>query len=78
MYYTDVRFLVPTSIDKLRFQTAARGADRGRMREAYASLTAADPMTSLSIQDLCLPFLADLGQDGRPVQASTKTRSWWK
>ena len=33
------------------------------MREAYASLTAADPMTSLSIQDLCLPFLADLGED---------------
>ena len=44
-------------------KTAARGADRGRMREAYASLTAADPMTSLSIQDLCLPFLADLGED---------------
>ena len=38
-------------------------ADRGRMREAYAGLTAADPMTSLSIQDLCLPFLADLGED---------------
>ena len=33
------------------------------MREAYAGLTAADPMTSLSIQDLCLPFLADLGED---------------
>ncbi|MDA8639201.1 hypothetical protein N9L22_05470, partial [Candidatus Poseidonia alphae] len=63
VYYTDVRFLVPTSIDKLRFQTASRGADRGRMREAYAALTNADPMTSLSIQDLCLPFLADLGED---------------
>jgi hypothetical protein len=63
VYYTDVRFLVPTSIDKLRFQTASRGADRGRMREAYAALTNADPMTSLSIQDLCLPFLADLGDD---------------
>ena len=63
VYYTDVRFLVPTSIDKLRFQTSARGADRGRMREAYQALTNADPMTTLSIQDLCLPFLADLGAD---------------
>ena len=63
VYYTDVRFLVPTSIDKLRSVTASRGADRGRMREAYAALTNADPMTSLSIQDLCLPFLADLGED---------------
>jgi hypothetical protein len=33
------------------------------MREAYTSLTNADPMTSLSIQDLTLPFLADLGND---------------
>ena len=63
VYYTDVRFLVPTSIDKLRYQTSARGADRGRMREAYQALTNADPMTTLSIQDLCLPFLADLGAD---------------
>jgi hypothetical protein len=63
VYYTDIRFLVPTSIDKLRNITGSRGADRGRMREAYTSLTAADPMTSLSIQDICLPFLADLGED---------------
>ena len=63
VYYTDIRFLVPTSIDKLRTMTGARGADRGRMREAYTGLTNADAMTSLSIQDLCLPFLADLGQD---------------
>jgi hypothetical protein len=63
VYYTDIRFLVPTSIDKLRNITGARGADRGRMREAYTSLTNADPMTSLSIQDICLPFLADMGED---------------
>ena len=63
VYYTDIRFLVPTSIDKLRSITGSRGADRGRMREAYTSLTNADPMTSLSIQDLTLPFLADLGND---------------
>ncbi len=63
VYYTDIRFLVPTSIDKLRSVTGSRGADRGRMREAYTSLTNADPMTSLSIQDLTLPFLADLGND---------------
>ena len=63
VYYTDIRFLVPTSIDKLRSITGSRGADRGRMREAYASLTNADPMTSLSIQDVCLPFLADMGED---------------
>ena len=63
VYYTDIRFLVPTSIDKLRTITGSRGADRGRMREAYTSLTNADAMTSLSIQDLTLPFLADLGDD---------------
>ena len=63
VYYTDIRFLVPTSIDKLRTMTSSRGADRGRMREAYTGLTNADSMTSLSIQDLCLPFLADLGKD---------------
>ena len=63
VYYTDIRFLVPTSIDKLRSITGSRGADRGRMREVYTSLTNADPMTSLSIQDLTLPFLADLGND---------------
>ena len=63
VYYTDIRFLVPTSIDKLRSITGSRGADRGRMREAYTSLTNADPMTSLSIQDLTLPFLAGLGND---------------
>ena len=63
VYYTDIRFLVPTSIDKLRSITGSRGADRGRMREAYASLTNADPMTSLSIQNVCLPFLADMGED---------------
>ena len=63
VYYTDIRFLVPTSIDKLRTTTSSRGADRGRMREAYTGLTNADSMTSLSIQDLCLPFLADLGKD---------------
>ena len=63
VYYTDIRFLVPTSIDKLRTMTSSRGADRGRMREAYTLLTNADSMTSLSIQDLCLPFLADLGKD---------------
>jgi hypothetical protein len=63
VYYTDIRFLVPTSIDKLRTITGSRGADRGRMREAYTSLTNADAMTSLSIQDLTLPFLADLGED---------------
>ncbi len=63
VYYTDIRFFVPTSIDKLRSITGYRGADRGRMREAYASLTNADPMTSLSIQDVCLPFLADMGED---------------
>ena len=63
VYYTDIRFLVPTSIDKLRSITGSRGADRGRMREAYASLTNADPMTSLSIQGVCLPFLADMGED---------------
>ena len=33
------------------------------MREAYTGLTNADAMTSLSIQDLTLPFLADLGED---------------
>ncbi len=63
VYYTDIRFLVPTSIDKMRSLTGSRGADRGRMREAYATMTNADPMTSLSIQDVCLPFLADLGED---------------
>ena len=63
VYYTDIRFLVPTSIDKLRNITGSRGADRGRMREAYTALTNADPMTSLSIQDICLPFLADMGED---------------
>jgi hypothetical protein len=63
VYYTDIRFLVPTSIDKLRSITGSQGADRGRMREAFATLTNADPMTSLSIQDMCLPFLADLGED---------------
>jgi hypothetical protein len=63
VYYTDIRFIVPTSIDKLRNITGARGADRGRMREAFNSLTNADPMTSLSIQDVCLPFLADMGED---------------
>ena len=63
VYYTDIRFLVPTSIDKLRSITGARGADRGRMREAFANMTGADPMTGLSISDLCLPFLADMGED---------------
>ena len=63
VYYTDIRFIVPTSIDKLRNITGARGADRGRMREAFNGLTNADPMTSLSIQDVCLPFLADMGDD---------------
>ena len=63
VYYTDIRFLVPTSIDKMRHTIGARGADRGRMREAFSALTNADPMTSLSIQDICLPFLADLGED---------------
>ena len=63
VYYTDIRFLVPTSIDKMRQTIGARGADRGRMREAFSALTNADPMTSLSIQDICLPFLADLGED---------------
>ena len=63
VYYTDIRFLVPTSIDKMRTMTGSRGADRGRMREAYEAMTNADPMTSLSIQDVCLPFLADLGED---------------
>ena len=63
VYYTDIRFLVPTSIDKMRHTIGARGADRGRMREAFSALTNADPMTSLSIQDICLPFLADLGKD---------------
>ena len=63
VYYTDIRFLVPTSIDKLRQITGSHGADRGRMREAFSALTSADPMTSLSIQDMCLPFLADLGED---------------
>lgn len=33
------------------------------MRDAFASLTGADPVTALSIQDLCLPFLADLGKN---------------
>ena len=28
--------------------TGARGADRGRMREAYGQMTGADPMTGLS------------------------------
>ena len=63
VYYTDIRFLVPTSIDKLRTITGARGADRGRMREAYGNMTGADPMTGLSIIDLCLPFLADMGEE---------------
>ena len=63
VYYTDIRFLVPTSIDKLRMITGARGADRGRMREAYGQMTGADPMTGLSIIDLCLPFLADMGDE---------------
>ena len=63
VYYTDIRFLVPTSIDKLRQITGSQGADRGRMREAFSALTNADPMTSLSIQDMCLPFLADMGED---------------
>ena len=63
VYYTDIRFFVPTSIDKLRNITGSRGADRGRMRDAFASLTGADPVTALSIQDLCLPFLADLGKN---------------
>ena len=39
VYYTDIRFLVPTSIDKLRSITGAQGADRGRMREAFANMT---------------------------------------
>ena len=63
VYYTDIRFLVPTSIDKLRSITGARGADRGRMREALANMTGADTMTGLSISDLSLPFLADMGED---------------
>ena len=63
VYYTDIRFLVPTSIDKLRSVAGAKGADRGRMREAFAEMTGVDPMTALSISDLCLPFLADLGPD---------------
>ena len=63
VYYTDIRFLVPTSIDKLRTITGSSGADRGRMRDAFAAMTGADPMTGLSILDLCLPFLADLGED---------------
>ncbi len=63
VYYTDIRFLVPTSIDKLRSITGASGADRGRMREAFANMTGADPMTGLSINDLCLPFLADMGEN---------------
>ena len=33
------------------------------MREAFANMTGADPMTGLSISDLCLPFLADMGED---------------
>ena len=56
--------------------TGARGADRGRMREAYTGLTNADAMTSLSIQDLCLPFLADLEKiHGKPELDLRKARS---
>lgn len=61
IYYTEIRFLIPTSIDKMRYMTGSRGADRGKMREIFAELTGADPVTALSILDLTLPFLADLG-----------------
>jgi len=61
VYYTDIRFLVPTSIDKLRMLTGQRGADRGKLRDAFTELTGADPVTGLSVLDLCMPFLADLG-----------------
>lgn len=63
IYYTDIRFLVPTSIDKLRHLTGSRGADRGKLREEFAALTGADPVTSLSVLDICLPFMAELGED---------------
>ena len=33
------------------------------MREAFAEMTGADPLTALSVSDVCLPFLADLGED---------------
>jgi len=32
------------------------------MRDAFTELSGADPVTGLSILDLCLPFMADLGQ----------------
>ena len=62
VYYTDIRFLVPNSIDQLRMLTGQRGADRSRMREAFTELTGADPVTGLSILDLCLPFAGDMGE----------------
>jgi len=62
VYYTDIRFLVPNSIDQMRMLTGQRGADRSRMREAFTELTGADPVTGLSILDLCLPFAGDMGE----------------
>ena len=63
VYFTDIRFLVPNSIDQMRTLVGSKGADRGRMREAFSEMTGADPLTALSISDVCLPFLADLGED---------------
>ena len=63
VYFTDLRFLVPNSIDQMRTLVGSKGADRGRMRDAFAEMTGADPLTALSISDICLPFLADMGED---------------
>ena len=62
VYYTDIRFLVPTTIDDLRSQTGQKGADRAKLRDAFTELTGADPVTGLQMLDLCLPFLAEMGQ----------------
>ena len=53
---------MPNSIDQMRMLTGQRGADRSRMREAFTELTGADPVTGLSILDLCLPFAGDMGE----------------
>ena len=71
VYYTDIRFLVPNSIDQMRMLTGQRGADRSRMREAFTELTGADPVTGLPSSICACPSpVTWVRAPGRPGPAS--------
>ena len=63
IFYMEVRFFVPTSIDRLRVISGQTMADREMMRERFGDLTGIDGMTGMSVLDCCMPFAPDLGSD---------------